>query len=221
MNASWVTVDTSAWLWTVHLGTSAKHADLIPPPKSVEGIVAVQVWLVKALRNVRFGSEADICSATGHVRFTPNSDRKSGHPQNIMSALPPKADMCGANTNVRQGPKADIGGLFDYAVCNGENTCRNSQAERFCGLEVDQQFVFGRLHHRQIGGLLAFENPTHIDAYEAVQLRQAVAVSHQTTVLSECGRVINRRYAMASRQREKLVASRIEECIRGGDERVD
>ena len=29
--------------------------------------------------NVRFGSKADICSASTHVRFTPNSDRKSGH----------------------------------------------------------------------------------------------------------------------------------------------
>ena len=28
--------------------------------------------------NVRFGSKADICSAKGHVRFTPNSDRESG-----------------------------------------------------------------------------------------------------------------------------------------------
>jgi hypothetical protein len=29
--------------------------------------------------NVRFGSEADMCNAKGNVRFTPNSDRKSGH----------------------------------------------------------------------------------------------------------------------------------------------
>ena len=43
--------------------------------------------------NVRFGSEADICAATSHVRFTPNSDRKSGFPQTVMSALPPKGDM--------------------------------------------------------------------------------------------------------------------------------
>jgi hypothetical protein len=28
--------------------------------------------------------------------------------QKVMSALPPKADMCGANTDVRFGPKADI-----------------------------------------------------------------------------------------------------------------
>jgi len=32
-----------------------------------------------ATRDVRFGSLADICSAKGHVRFTPNSDRESGH----------------------------------------------------------------------------------------------------------------------------------------------
>jgi hypothetical protein len=30
--------------------------------------------------NVRFGSKADICAATSHVRFVPNSDRESGHP---------------------------------------------------------------------------------------------------------------------------------------------
>ena len=58
--------------------------------------------------DVRFGSKADICSAASHVRFTPNSDRKSRHPQNAMSALPPKADMCGAASDVRFGPKADI-----------------------------------------------------------------------------------------------------------------
>jgi len=28
---------------------------------------------------VRFGSKADICSAIRHVRFTPESDRNSGH----------------------------------------------------------------------------------------------------------------------------------------------
>jgi hypothetical protein len=51
-------------------------------------------------RNVRFGSLADICSAKGHVRFTPNSDRESGFPQTVMSALPPKADIGAAQINV-------------------------------------------------------------------------------------------------------------------------
>src|SRR5207342_2300803 len=58
--------------------------------------------------DVRFGSKADMCSAKRHVRFAPESDRESGHPQRIMSALPLKADMCDAKPNVRFGPIADI-----------------------------------------------------------------------------------------------------------------
>src|SRR6476646_8987670 len=58
--------------------------------------------------DVRFGSKADICGATTHVRFTPNSDRESRHAQMVMSALHPIADMCSAARDVRFGPKADI-----------------------------------------------------------------------------------------------------------------
>ena len=57
-------------------------------------------------------------SALGHKRtcalqqvmsaFTPDSDRESGFPRKVMSALTPKADMCGALVHVRYGPKADI-----------------------------------------------------------------------------------------------------------------
>ena len=59
-------------------------------------------------RHVRFGSLADMCSATADVRFTLNSDRESGFPQKAMSALPPKADMCTATRDVRFVPIADI-----------------------------------------------------------------------------------------------------------------
>jgi hypothetical protein len=34
-------------------------------------------------QDVRFGSLADICSAKGHVRFAPNSDRESGFPPKV------------------------------------------------------------------------------------------------------------------------------------------
>ena len=47
-------------------------------------------------------------AAQGDVRFTPDSDRESGHPQTVMSALPPKADMCSAKAHVCFGPIADI-----------------------------------------------------------------------------------------------------------------
>ena len=48
------------------------------------------------------------CSAKRHVRFTPNSDHESGFPQQAMSALPPKADLCGATRDDRFGPIADM-----------------------------------------------------------------------------------------------------------------
>src|SRR5262245_35872054 len=56
----------------------------------------------------QYRSKADVRTAKRHVRFTPNSDRESGFSQTVMSALPPKADMCGARAHVCYGPKADI-----------------------------------------------------------------------------------------------------------------
>jgi hypothetical protein len=64
------------------------------------GQQAVGIGQIAKETNVRFGSEADICVATSDVRFTPNSDHESGHWQTVMSALPPKADVCGALAHV-------------------------------------------------------------------------------------------------------------------------
>ena len=78
--------------------------------------VWVQAHVFARLAYVRFGSEADMCNAPSHVRFAPNSDRESGLPQKVMSALLLKADMCSATRDVRFVPKADIGTLFDHLV---------------------------------------------------------------------------------------------------------
>ena len=40
--------------------------------------------------------------------------------QNVMSALPPKADMCSATRYVRLVPRADMAPLFDHFVGKGE-----------------------------------------------------------------------------------------------------
>jgi hypothetical protein len=90
---------------------------------------------LKGARNVRFGSKADIRAAKCHVRFTPNSDRNSGPPLNAMSALPPKADMCGANRHVCFGPKADIVSyLLDHLVGERDQRGRYGEAEGLGGL---------------------------------------------------------------------------------------
>jgi hypothetical protein len=80
--------------------------------------------------HVRFGSLADMCNAKRDVRFTPNSDRESGHVPMVMSALPPKADM------FRFGPKADMPTLFDHLVGAFEQRPRHRHTHAFAVLRL-------------------------------------------------------------------------------------
>src|SRR5262249_46932224 len=85
-------------------------------------MVAAKMRSLEGPANVRFGSLADVRSAKRHVRFTPNSDRKSRHAQMVMSALPLKADMCTARGHVCFGPRADIPANSSVALSSG-NAC--------------------------------------------------------------------------------------------------
>jgi hypothetical protein len=87
-----------------------------------------------------------MCSAKSHVRFASDNDRESGFTQKVMSALPPKADVCGANRHVRYGPIADIAGLFDQLVCTTEQLTWYLEAKRLCGCEIDEELKVGRLN---------------------------------------------------------------------------
>ena len=78
-----------------------------------------------------------MCSAMSDVRFTPNSDRESGHAAMVMSALPLKADMCSAFIDVGLGPEADmlaIATLFDHLVGGHEQSRWQLQSYR---LDID------------------------------------------------------------------------------------
>jgi hypothetical protein len=55
------------------------------------GMVAIPKCDQEEVGNVRFGSEADMCSATRRVCFAPNSDRKSRHAANGHVRFIPKS----------------------------------------------------------------------------------------------------------------------------------
>ena len=59
--------------------------------------------------------------------------------QNVMSALPPIADMCGATRHVRFVPKADIVPLFDHFICATDYWSWDVEPERLGSLEIDDQ----------------------------------------------------------------------------------
>src|SRR5262249_25857139 len=96
----------------------------------------------------------------------------------LMSALPPKADMCGALANVCFGPKADIKSIRSL-VGNGEYGWRHLDAECPRGLHVDDELEFGRLQHRQVTGLGALEDAAGIDADLTKDIREVGSVTHQ------------------------------------------
>src|SRR5262245_9853960 len=77
------------------------------------------------------------------------------------SALPPKADVCGAASDVRFGPKADII-LLDHFVRPGEYCRRNCKTQCLRGLEIDDKFVLVRCLHWQVGRLLSLEDAIYV-----------------------------------------------------------
>jgi hypothetical protein len=67
--------------------------------------------------------------------------------QKVMSALPLKADMCGAHLMSAMGQKRTWCRLFDHLVGAGEQLCWHVDAKRFRGLNVDDQLEFGWQFH--------------------------------------------------------------------------
>src|SRR5215472_11736968 len=75
--------------------------------------------------------------------------------------------------------------LFDHLVGAGEQRRRNLKAERLGGCQIDDELELGRLHHRQIGWLGAFQNAAGIDANLAINVREIGAVAHQAADFRE------------------------------------
>src|SRR5215471_2477883 len=113
-----------------------------------------------------------------------------GHKQTFrgaigVSALPPKADMCGATSDVCFGQKADIAHLFDHLVGHVQQTKWHSEPKRFGGLEIDDQLEPGCLQDWQVSRLLAFEDSADIGADLRIDLPGNDSVADQAAGRSE------------------------------------
>ena len=86
---------------------------------------------------------------------------------------------------------------FDDLVGTGEDRRRHGETKRLSGLEIDDQLEFGRLLHRQIGGLLALEYPSRVNAGLVIGSREARCIADQATGSGEFARIIDRRNGIA------------------------
>ena len=75
---------------------------------------------------------------------------------------------------------ADMRDLFDDVVGTREQRRWHGEAERLRRLEIDRELVPGRRLHRQIGRLLAFEDPIHISCGPAPLIATWLFGKYQT-----------------------------------------
>src|SRR6266568_2425006 len=75
--------------------------------------------------------------------------------------------------------RSNTASSFDHFVGARGEPGRHVEPKRFRGLEVDQEFEFGGLIDRQVGGRGAIENASHVDSGAAISICRIVAIAHQ------------------------------------------
>jgi hypothetical protein len=95
---------------------------------------------------------------------------------------------------------------FDHLVGAGEERRRHFDAERLCCLEIDDKLVLGRCLHRQVGGLLTFQDATGIAGGAPKRIDGIRTVRNQAAIVDKEVHVIDRRQSVPSRQRNNQLA---------------
>src|SRR5215207_6736072 len=93
--------------------------------------------------------------------------------------------------------------LLDYFISAGQERVWHPKAKPLCGLQVDDQLELGRLLNRQVGGLGTLEDPTDVEARQAISARDAGPVTDQAAKFDEIALVVDRWNSMMYRQRHK------------------
>src|ERR1700732_1783140 len=93
--------------------------------------------------------------------------------------------------------------LFDDLIGASKKQLWDREAERLGGLEIDDQFEFRGLLDRQIGRLLALENPAGVNADLTVLTSKTASVAHQAAGRRELVIREDRGHQVAERIRSK------------------
>jgi len=96
--------------------------------------------------------------------------------------------------------------LFDHLVGSREQLRGHGEAERLCGLEIDNEFVLGRRLHWKITRLLAFEDTIDIRGRAPIWIAGFRPVVDQAADFRVVTIRIDGRETVASSQRCDLLA---------------
>src|SRR6266702_398646 len=103
---------------------------------------------------------------------------------------------------------------FDHLVGLGEQRGRHVEAERLCGLEVENKAKAGRLLERQFSGIRSFENGVYEGCQAVETLIQIRTIRHQATVADEEVELIHGWEPMHGRELVNAPAVEVGEYIR-------
>src|SRR4029453_140879 len=96
--------------------------------------------------------------------------------------------------------------LLDHLVGRGKQRLRNGQAERLCGLEIDNQLILGRRLHRQVGWLLPLEDAVDVAGGTPDRIVRIRPVRNQATIYGPITIRINRRQFVAGGETDDELA---------------
>src|ERR1035437_562542 len=129
----------------------------------------------------RDGSFSTEMACPSHVCFPPDSDHS--------------ADIWGGPFRAN---KRHRNALFNHLIGTAQQRLGNCKAQRLGRLEIDDHLDFRGPLDWQVGGFLALENLTSVDADETVCVRKAASVAYKATRRGERAKLVDCRHRMAA-----------------------